>query len=989
MYSKHLLTSSLNENVLRKQQNSSDNHVASSGDYKRNLSNVAASTNQTFHHPLALSEPTTSLKDRNQSLSKKSSSDRTLRDVNTNPTSIFNIFGQLFSKYKSSSTSRLDQPSQHKTKKKPSHQSRIIDHNNPDSDENDEFAQNPYLDLGNIHKNPDNNFDTPMLSPYSNNGSDDYEEPIKEYSNRNNFSLKPPKECDFAKFASQKTTSNNTITTVALSRETRETNSEEFGVTVSKDLSSDDDHFNENDFIQQYPYGREDNNVGDDSDEDSDEEDDYFNDHIDEFQHIYSKENLLINWDNIQLYSAPTSTDSSISSSISVNESINSSDMLRSVQPLSPNSPRLKPVNTNKKISILGKGSFGFVVRGILKTSDGKLKDVAIKIATNASNFRQSQNELTKKQADKIFLKMKNRAIREAHMLKLVQSKVADKHVVSELYGIIDGVLPESFSKLLKKNTKEVAVGIVMEYEGGGSLEQLLSNKTTVIPLKEKFRLLVEIAKAIDALHAVGVIHADIKAANILLSSDKPCKVKLADFGMSRIYKLNDESSFRIIHPVKVTTPKGGNTTRVSPRRKMTRVDNSHSDRLSFQKMTKIAHGTRAFCAPEMLVNPYQPEILSMSDDKEAADKLSTIAQPSRRTDMYAFGLLAWQVLTQKRPFSDITSEAMLVSKVHKNHRPDLNKLPPETSKEVIDMIQSCWDGNREKRKTANECVIILEKAYKFLPFVNTSDQRSPTFIRNTSGKGQSKNSSSKDWKREINNTINNSTHWFNMDDSNNENKNNSNNNHSKKNNDDNNNDDKLQKFLSYIDSGDSSNSFSDSSRTSIGSSHTGPLTKSKYDKGLDMRNIYSGNNTYPDDISYNLEDYNNDTTERYAERSSNYSLNKKILSVQQMDRFRSLASSRNSLVSNVRGGHNHGHGHTGHAVNKNGAVNGRRNERISPGPSHLNNRYSDISVNHLNDFASKDYVGSYSNATSADNHRSLLLPDLRSSRRVSQTQLI
>jgi hypothetical protein len=53
-----------------------------------------------------------------------------------------------------------------------------------------------------------------------------------------------------------------------------------------------------------------------------------------------------------------------------------------------------------------------------------------------------------------------------------------------------------------------------------------------------------------------------------------------------------------------------------------------------------------------------------------------------------------------------------------------LNKLPPETPKEVIEMIQSCWHGDREKRKTATECVTILEKAYKFLPYVNPSDSQ-------------------------------------------------------------------------------------------------------------------------------------------------------------------------------------------------------------------------------------------------------------------------
>lgn len=39
----------------------------------------------------------------------------------------------------------------------------------------------------------------------------------------------------------------------------------------------------------------------------------------------------------------------------------------------------------------------------------------------------------------------------------------------------------------------------------------------------------------------------------------------------------------------------------------------------------------------------------------------------------YAFGILMWEVLTERRPFEDVRSETMLCSRVHLGYRPDLS----------------------------------------------------------------------------------------------------------------------------------------------------------------------------------------------------------------------------------------------------------------------------------------------------------------------------
>lgn len=73
---------------------------------------------------------------------------------------------------------------------------------------------------------------------------------------------------------------------------------------------------------------------------------------------------------------------------------------------------------------------------------------------------------------------------------------------------------------------------IVMEYVEGRTLADLIRNGTTLDPLTAA-RIGSQIAAALEAAHRVGVIHRDVKPANILLV-DASGTAKLADFGIAR-----------------------------------------------------------------------------------------------------------------------------------------------------------------------------------------------------------------------------------------------------------------------------------------------------------------------------------------------------------------------------------------------------------------------------------------------------------------------
>src|SRR5206468_5466073 len=71
---------------------------------------------------------------------------------------------------------------------------------------------------------------------------------------------------------------------------------------------------------------------------------------------------------------------------------------------------------------------------------------------------------------------------------------------------------------------------IVMEYLGGGSLDEKLRGEGAQ-PAGQVLRWLSQAAHALDAAHREGVVHRDVKPANLLL--DRRGSVHVADFGIA------------------------------------------------------------------------------------------------------------------------------------------------------------------------------------------------------------------------------------------------------------------------------------------------------------------------------------------------------------------------------------------------------------------------------------------------------------------------
>ncbi len=160
---------------------------------------------------------------------------------------------------------------------------------------------------------------------------------------------------------------------------------------------------------------------------------------------------------------------------------------------------------------------------------------------------------------------------------------------------------------------------IVMEYLSGGSLADRLE-RDGAQPVGRALEWLGQAAAALDAAHANGIVHRDVKPANLLLDDDD--RVKVADFGVA-----------------------------------------SAADLGSFTEAGTVV-GTAGYLAPE-----------------QARGERATPA-----SDFYALAVVAFELLTGKRPFERETSTAEAIAHVSAPI-PPASSSNPELPPEVDDVL--------------------------------------------------------------------------------------------------------------------------------------------------------------------------------------------------------------------------------------------------------------------------------------------------------------
>jgi serine/threonine protein kinase/Tol biopolymer transport system component len=207
---------------------------------------------------------------------------------------------------------------------------------------------------------------------------------------------------------------------------------------------------------------------------------------------------------------------------------------------------------------------------------------------------------------------------------------------IAAVYGLED-VEPSAESG-------RAACALVMELVEGETLAEHLAGGR--LPLGDAIPIARQIIDALEAAHDKGIVHRDLKPANIKVAPDGT--VKVLDFGLAKMAEQQGSSPSLSMSPT-----------------------------LSIQATyAGVILGTAAYMSPE-----------------QARGK-----PVDRRTDVWAFGCVLFEMLTGKQIFEsagDTVSDAVAAVLMKE---PDWNALPVDTPSHIERLLRRCLEKDLKKR---------------------------------------------------------------------------------------------------------------------------------------------------------------------------------------------------------------------------------------------------------------------------------------------------
>jgi len=183
---------------------------------------------------------------------------------------------------------------------------------------------------------------------------------------------------------------------------------------------------------------------------------------------------------------------------------------------------------------------------------------------------------------------------------------------------------------------------LVMELVEGQTLaERLLRDP---LPVEETLAIALQIADALEGAHEKGIVHRDLKPANVKLTPDD--RVKLLDFGLAKAMETDAVAA-----------------------------NVANSPTLSMMaSQAGVILGTAAYMSPEQAKG----------------------FPADHRSDIFAFGVVVYEMLTGRQPFLGETAPDVLASVLVREA--DMTRLPADVNPRLTELVRRCLEKQPKRR---------------------------------------------------------------------------------------------------------------------------------------------------------------------------------------------------------------------------------------------------------------------------------------------------
>jgi len=206
-----------------------------------------------------------------------------------------------------------------------------------------------------------------------------------------------------------------------------------------------------------------------------------------------------------------------------------------------------------------------------------------------------------------------------------------------------------SIVSLIDFSLSDVPPWLAMEYAKGSTLSEVLEKGGALSPTMAT-EIVKQVLQALKYSHSEGVIHRDLKPSNLIVSEDRELvEIRVLDFGIAIVDRYDARG---------VLT--GGGVDLV---------------------------GTLNSMAPEQI----EGKILN------------------EKCDLYALGVMAWEMLTGESPYAHCVSvPQLLLEKAHATHGLKFDQPPPGAPAGLMMLVEWCTHPDPAKRPSASEALNLL-----------------------------------------------------------------------------------------------------------------------------------------------------------------------------------------------------------------------------------------------------------------------------------------